>query len=136
MELGHDMEGLYLISKEKENNVEKPVEEKEENYTNEQHDMTIDQISWDYLAYWNSIGVMVAGTEEGKEVRFLLTWWLLVQMGLDISPINFLCKIISCLLYILNSTSSIISGSNGVKLKMLKLFPTDSILKVQWVLIP
>ena len=45
MELGHDMEGLYLISKEKENNVEKPVEEKEENYTNEQHDMTIDQIS-------------------------------------------------------------------------------------------
>ena len=41
MELSHAMEELYLIADEENNNGEESVEDVEENYTGEHHNMTI-----------------------------------------------------------------------------------------------
>ena len=51
-------------------------------------------------------------------------------MGLSKSPVDFLCTSITCPLYILNGPCSMSSGSTGVKLKMLQLFSTDTILHI------
>ena len=81
-------------------------------------------------AVGGATGQKLGQKELGKKSGFLLAWWLLVRMGLDKIPIEFLCTSIACSLYlhILNGTSTISSGSTGVKLKMLPLFSTDPIL--------